>query len=310
MNAKTQNCEAVAEETAVREKRQAKPKAHAINLPQGSGGPFVPKVNPTYVFPSIVDDVVEDIRENKRVMLIGHTGCGKTSLIDQIANRTSNSTVRCNMNGQTTVSDFVGFWTVRAGQTEWVDGALPKAMREGWWLIIDELDCADASILAVLNAVLEPGGKLMLKEKGCEVVEPHPDFRLFATANAVGSMSGYRHLYQGTNPMNEAFLDRWRVYKVDYLAPKQEAKAVYGALGAKVEMDACERMVKVAGMSRKAFENDQLGCSFSTRRLIDWAELAARGKTPMQAAEASIFSKVGPEDAIMLRAFIEQVFGV
>ena len=157
-------------------------------------------------------------------MLIGHTGAGKTSLIEQVAARAQHGVVRSNMNGQTTVGDFVGFWTVKGGETMWVDGVLPTAMREGLWLIVDEIDFAEPSILAALTAVLEPHGRLTLKEKGNEVVAPHPAFRLFATANAVGAMSQFRHLYQGANLMNEAFLDRWRVYLLDYLSPARRSR--------------------------------------------------------------------------------------
>ncbi len=98
---------------------------------------------------------------------------------------------------------------MKGGETVWVDGVLPVAMRAGHWLIIDEIDFVEPAIIAVLTAVLEPGGRLLLKEKGDEIVTPHPAFRLFATANAAGAMSVYRHLYQGANLLNEAFLDRW-----------------------------------------------------------------------------------------------------
>ena len=127
-----------------------------VDVPCGAGGPLVPRVNPAYLFSERFNDIVEDIVENKRVMLIGHTGAGKTSLIEQVAARAGHGVVRSNMNGQTTVGDFVGFWTVKGGETLWVDGVLPTAMREGLWLIVDEIDFAEPSILAALTAVLEP----------------------------------------------------------------------------------------------------------------------------------------------------------
>jgi cobaltochelatase CobS len=279
-----------------------------IDMPRGVHPQQAPKINPTYIFPDKTIDVMQDIRESRKVMLIGHTGCGKTSLIEQIASRIGQGVLRVNMNGQTTISDFVGFWTVKAGQTEWVDGALPTAMRLGLWLIVDEIDCADASILAALNAVLEPDGKLMLKERGAELVEPHENFRMFATANAVGSMSCFRHLYQGTNLMNEAFLDRWRVYRIDYLNMEQEARAIFGALGAKLDIKECEKMARVAHMARRSFEREEIGCTFSTRRLIDWAEMMCRAKTALVAARDTIHPKVAAEDATLLEAMINQAW--
>ena len=279
-----------------------------IDLPRGIRADWAPKINPTHIFPETAIDIVQDIKESRKVMLIGHTGCGKTSMIEQMAARIGQGVLRVNMNGQTTISDFVGFWTVKAGQTEWVDGALPTAMRLGLWLIIDEIDCADASILAALNAVLEPAGKLMLKEKGAETVSPHENFRIFGTANAVGSMSVFRHLYQGTNLMNEAFLDRWRVYRVDYLYPSQEAAAIHGALGAALSKEDCKKIAKLASMARRAFEREEIGCTFSTRRAIDWAEMMARGKTALKACKDSIRPKILSEDADFLETLVEQVW--
>jgi cobaltochelatase CobS len=281
-------------------------KIRDIELPKGSGGEFVPKVNAAYHFGKNAEDVCRDILEQRKIMLIGHTGCGKTSMVDQIAARCGQGALRANMNGQTTIGDFVGMWTVKGGETVWVDGVLPKAMREGLWLIIDELDFAEPAILSVLNSVLEQNGKLMLKEKGHEIVAPHADFRLFATANAVGCMSNFRGLYQGTNLMNEAFLDRWRVYHIDYLSADEEAKVI-AATVPRMNVKIAAVIVKVAGMVRAAFEKEEISCTFSLRRMIDWAELMVRHRDPMKAAEASIFSKVSREDAEIIKGLITRV---
>ena len=286
-------------------------KIHDVELKLGSGGDFVPEVNAAYHFPESAKGVAQDIVDNKRVMLLGHTGTGKTSMIEQIAARMNQSVLRTNLNGQTTVGDFVGMWTVKGGETVWVDGVLPKAMREGHWLILDELDFAEPAILSVLNAVLEPKGKLMLKEKGCEVVAPHPNFRLFATANGVGRMVVYRHLYQGVNIMNEAFLDRWRCYYIDYLPPEEEIKVVIGSIpklaanpaGAK---SIAATVVKVGNMIREAFKKEEVSCTFSLRRMLDWTENLIRYKDPLKAAEHSIFSKVTPEDAEVIKGIINR----
>jgi len=271
---------------------------------------FIPKLNPGYVFATFDEDICTDIKENRRVMLVGHTGTGKTSRIEQVAARTNQGVLRVNMNGQTTVGDFVGMWTVKGGETVWVDGTLPKAMREGYWLIVDELDFAEPAILSVLNAVLEPGGKLMLKEKGHEIVVPHENFRLFATANAVGCMSAYRSLYQGTNIMNEAFLDRWRVYHIDYLPADEEAKILVNTIP-RMTPKVAGVIVRVAGMIRDAFKNEEVSCTFSTRRMLDWAEMMIRYKehadAPFRAASATIFSKVSKEDAEVIKGLIQRI---
>jgi cobaltochelatase CobS len=275
-----------------------------VAMPLGKGGPLVPPVNPAYLFAARSDNVLLDIVENRRILLIGHTGTGKTSLIEQIAAHSHQGVLRSNMNGQTTVGDFVGFWTVKGGETIWVDGVLPTAMREGLWLIVDEVDFAEPAILAVLTAVLEPGGRLLLKEKGNEIVAPHPAFRLFATANAVGSMGQYRHLYQGANLMNEAFLDRWRVYHIDYLSREDEEQVLQRTFAPHVSAPMAETLAAIAAECRAAFEREDLASAFSTRRLLDWTELMLRTKNPETAAEPTIYSKVSAEDAALIRSII------
>lgn len=277
-----------------------------VAVPLGSGGALTPAVNPAHLFAPRFDPIIEDVVENRRVMLIGHTGSGKTSLIEQIAARSGHGVLRANMNGQTTISDFVGFWTVKGGATEWVDGVLPIAMRAGLWLIIDELDFAEPSILAVLTAVLETSGRLMLKEKGNEIVEPHPSFRLFATANAVGAMSQFRHIYQGANLMNEAFLDRWRVYLIDYLSPAEEAQVLQRTLGPAMTASMARTLAAFAADCRAAFAREDLATAFSTRRLLDWAQLMLRTGDPQRAAEPTIYAKVSAADAALIRDIMRQ----
>ena len=276
----------------------------AVEIPLGHAGALVPRINPAYLFPERFADILQDIVESRRVMLIGHTGAGKTSLIEQVAARSQHGVLRANMNGQTTIGDFVGFWTVKGGETLWVDGVLPAAMREGLWLVVDEIDFAEPSILAVLTAVLEPHGHLLLKEKGNERVPPHPSFRLFATANAVGAMSVYRHLYQGANLMNEAFLDRWRVYLMDYLSPEEEAEVLMRTLGARITPPMANTLAAIAADCRAAFAREDLASAFSTRRLLDWADLMLRSGDPERAAGPAIYAKVSAEDAALIRSII------
>jgi cobaltochelatase CobS len=275
-----------------------------VDMPMGQPGPLVPRLNPAYLFPERFGDILQDIVENRRVLLIGHTGAGKTSLIEQVAARTQHGVLRANMNGQTTIGDFVGFWTVKGGETLWVDGVLPTALREGLWLVVDEIDFAEPSILAVLTAVLEPHGRLLLKEKGNELVAPHPSFRLFATANAVGAMSVYRHLYQGANLMNEAFLDRWRVYLMNYLSPEEEAEVLMRTLGARFTRPMAQTLAAIAADCRAAFAREDLASAFSTRRLLDWADLMLRSGDPERAAGPAIYAKVSTEDAALIRSII------
>jgi cobaltochelatase CobS len=180
------------------------------------------------------------------------------------------------------------------------------AMRKGYWLILDEIDFGEAQILSILNGVLEPGGNLNLKEKDHEIVKPHPNFRIFATANTAGCMQDFRGLYQGTNPLNEAFIDRWKVYHVDYLPADQEAKVINGTVE-RMTMKITPAIVTVANMVRKAHREEQVSCTFSLRRAIDWAQAMVRHKDPVRAAQSTIFSKVSKEDATVIEGLIRRV---
>ena len=270
----------------------------------------VPEIDSHYHFTELTNDVIDDLKEGKNVLLTGHTGCGKTSNLSQIAARINQPVIRANMNGQTTVGDFVGMWTVKGSdkgsETVWVDGVLPLAMKNGYWLIIDEIDYADPSILASLNSVLEKNGTLTLKEKGYEVVKPHPDFRVIATGNSVGCMANRRSMYQGTNIMNEAFIDRFRVYKVNYLSEKEEAALLMKKVKG-LESSVVAKMVSVAAGVRLAFDREELSSTFSFRRLLDWAELTVRHKDLRKAAESVIYSKVSAEDKEVIDGFIRRV---
>lgn len=277
-----------------------------VQMPQLAGDPArIPDKDEHFYMAPHATDICMEILQGKNVLLTGHMGTGKTSVVEQIAARVGQSVMRVNMNGQTTVGDFVGMWTVKGGETIWVDGALPTAMREGHWLVLDELDFAEAPILSVLNPVLEPNGKLFLKEKGPEVVKPHPNFRLFGTANTVGVMEEFRSLYQGTNTLNAAFLDRWRVHHVDYLAPTQEVEVLLGKYPElQGDPDLARQMVRVASQARVAFEKGQLDEPMSLRRLLDWTESTIDHECPVRGAQSTIFAKVSRADHEVLEGVI------
>ena len=267
---------------------------------------LVPEKTSYYKFTDVVSDVVQDINERKNVLLTGHTGTGKTSLIKEIAARINQPVIRANLNGQITISDFVGFWMAKGGEMVWIDGTLPIAMRKGHWLILDELDYAEPFILAVLNSVLEPNGTLTLKEKGHEVIKPHENFRIFGTGNTIGVMQEYRGLYQGTNLLNEAFVDRWRVYYINYLSQADESQVIADAVP-RMNVSITGTIVKVANMVREAFEKNEVACTFSLRRCIDWAEMMIRHRHPIAAAKNTIFSKISKDDAEIIEGIIKRV---
>lgn len=271
---------------------------------------WVPKIDKNYIFNEHIDDIIEDIKENKKVLLVGHTGTGKTSSILQIAARTNNPVKRVNLNDQITISDLVGFHSAENGNVVFKYGVIPTAMKYGFWLFLDEIDCSDPGILAILNPILE-GNPLELKENGGELILPHQNFRVFASANTMGCMQDFRYLYMGTKLMNEAFIDRFRVYYIDYMNIHQETSLLINVFldyyqskngqltPEKIESNMaqitalCASMVKGANNIRIGFMNGTIeNCTFSTRRLIDWLENTIRHQNPIHALKHTVLSKI------------------
>lgn len=275
----------------------------------------IPQLDPNYHFTEVSTEVALDIAENRKVLLTGHAGTGKSSMFMQIASHLNQPVSRVNLNGQTTISDFVGCWTVKGGETIWVDGVLPNAMKRGMWLILDEIDFAEPQILSIVNAVAEKDGALFLKEKGDEVITPHKNFRLLATANTVGIMEDCRHLYQGTNIMNRALLDRFRVYHVEYLTPAKETKVLMNSIPDMTEKVA-STLVEFANDIRKAYNDENISCTFSLRQLVDFAELIARKSeknpklTPQEivfeSAKVGLYSKMSREDGEVIKQILQR----
>lgn len=291
-----------------------------IEMPKRAGTlEAVPSIDKAYEFQDeLTKRVLLTVQKAKPVLLIGHTGTGKTSLVQQLAARINQPTVRVNLNQQTTYADFIGQWTVVAGEMVWVDGVLPHAMKNGYWLIIDEIDYGEPNILCSLNSVLEKVPSLTLKEKNKEAVAVDPNFRIFGTGNACGAMKEWRHLYQGTNLMNEAWLDRWTVFKIDYLSEEAETRVLTNSVE-KLSAGVAKELVKIANMVRKAFIEETVGCTFSTRRLLDWSEAtisevilsgtdrAKKGEAPIRAAEYTVFNKISREDTMAIDGMMRRV---
>jgi len=248
--------------------------------------------------------VVDAIDHNDRLLLVGHCGTGKTSAIEQIAARENREVRRVNLNGQTTVSDLVGQWIAKGGETLWVDGIIPDSMRKGQWLMLDEIDFAPPEILAAIHGPLEDNGYIVLAENGGEVVRPERGWRIFGTANTIGADVEDRGLYQGTSVMNEAFLDRWSaVVKVPWPDAQDEAKILTQRVPG-LPLSTAVLIVRIAGELRGAFEKREIFTTFSTRKALQLADKAVRYGSTMEAARICIFNKLGDED----RKIVSEVF--
>jgi cobaltochelatase CobS len=241
----------------------------------------VPDVDSDYLFDRDTTlAILAGFARNRRVLVSGYHGTGKSTHIEQVAARLNWPCVRVNLDSHVSRIDLVGkdAIVVRDGMqvTEFRDGILPWAYQHNVALCFDEYDAGRPDVMFVIQRVLESSGRLTLLDQS-RVVRPHPAFRLFATANTVG-LGDTSGLYHGTQQINQAQMDRWSIVTtLNYLPHDNEVDIV----AAKVPhfRDPAGRaiigkMVRVADMTRNAFVNGDISTVMSPRTVITWAENA------------------------------------
>ena len=249
---------------------------HKSNTELGPDGKPLP-----YIFLPHTVEVIDGAMRGDHQFLIGHKGVGKTSLILQVAAHIGQPCIRLNFTGQISISDLVGSLGFGAKGTEWHDGPVITAMRNGYWLVLDEFDFGDASVLSMFHPVLEKSPYYCLKENNGEIVQSVPGFRVFATGNSIGGDSSGE--YAGTQPMNAALLDRFaghgRVLEVKPMTMKQERHVVLSIMP-----NLPPRLARKATAFAAKVRSEHLK-SFSTRELINWCRKMLCYKDAVRAAE-------------------------
>ena len=217
---------------------------------------------------------------NRRVMIQGYHGTGKSTHIEQVAARLNWPCVRINLDSHISRIDLVGKDAIvlKDGQqiTEFREGLLPWALQHPVALVFDEYDAGRPDVMFVIQRVLEVQGKLTLLYQN-RVIRPHPAFRLFSTTNTIG-LGDTTGLYHGTQQINQGQMDRWSIVAtLNYLSHDAEVEIVvskvptYTSPEKKKQVSA---MVRVADMTRNAFINGDLSTVMSPRTVITWAENA------------------------------------
>lgn len=238
-------------------------------------GEYVPEVDEAYRFnPDVTLALLAGFARDRRVLVQGLHGTGKSTHIEQIAARLNWPCVRVNLDGQLSRLDLVGRDAVvlREGKqvTRFQEGILPWALRRPIALILDEYDAGRPDVMFVLQRLLERDGKFTLADQH-EVLTPHPGFRLFATANTPG-LGNPTGLYHGVQRLNHAQLDRWNiVVALDYLPPEEETEIVLARVP-RLDRELAGAMVAVAGLTREGFRAGDLSALMSPRTVITWAE--------------------------------------
>lgn len=241
----------------------------------------------------------------ENTLLTGATGSGKSSIIEQVAARLNWPFYRVNFDGDITRADLVGQWVLKGEQMTFQYGILAKAMMEGAVICLDEWDCINPSVGMVLQPVLE-GKPLTITETG-DIIEPHPDFRVFATSNTIGQ-GDETGLYNGTQPQNFATLDRFNtVGIVDYLDKKIETEILIRKAG--TDKDAASKIIEVATLMRNAFKKGQTVATMSTRTIVNIAKKIAVFGDIKIAYEVAFLNKLNADDKAVGYEFIQRVWG-
>ncbi len=275
----------------------------AVPVNAGSTSGFIPP-SQVYVPPSqgYLEKLAYGVANNLPVLLIGETGVGKTQAVRYLAWKTNNGLRRVNLNGATTVDEFLGKMLINEQGTYWVDGVLVSAMQAGDWILLDEINACLPEIAFCLHSLLDDDRMVVLMEYDGRIVRPHPDFRLFASMNP--SEEGR---YSGTKTLNEALLDRFPiVIRMDYLNEEEEVQAVIAQSGNPDE-DVVRRMVRAANDVRAAIRSEKIFGSFSTRRVIDWARMSLSFPV-REAARFAVVSKQSAYDADTVQDIVDNYF--
>ncbi len=237
----------------------------------------VPAIDSTYQFDHDTTlAILAGFTHNRRVMIQGYHGTGKSTHIEQVAARLSWPCVRVNLDSHISRIDLIGKDAIKLKDgkqvTEFQEGILPWALRNPTAIVFDEYDAGRADVMFVIQRVLEVDGKLTLLDQN-KVITPHPYFRLFATANTVG-LGDTTGLYHGTQQINQGQMDRWSIVStLNYLSHEAEVNIV-AAKNPGTDRTVIEHMVTVANLSRNAFMNGDISTVISPRTVITWAQNA------------------------------------
>ena len=289
-----------------------------LMLPAFSGrDDHVPEIDPAYRFdPDTTLAILLGFKYNRRVLLQGYHGTGKSTHIEQVAARLNWPCVRINLDSHVTRTDLIGKDAIvlQDGKqiTEFKPGMLTWSIQRPVALVFDEYDAGRPDIMFVIQRVLELEGKLTLLDQ-TRVIEPHPWFRLFATSNTVG-LGDATGLYVGTQQLNQAQMDRWNIVAtLNYLDADSELQIVVAQVpffDNQEGRDVIRAMVSLADLTREGFIQGDLSTVMSPRTVISWAQNAEIVGDVDTAFRLSFLNKCDELERPVIAEFYQRCFGV
>lgn len=279
--------------------------------------PNVPLRDPTYQFDHDTTlAILAGFANNRRVMIQGYHGTGKSTHIEQVASRLNWPCVRINLDSHVSRIDLLGkdMIVLKDGKqiTEYKQGLLPWALQNPVALVFDEYDAGRPDVMFVIQRVLEAEGRLTLLDQNT-VIRPHPGFRLFSTANTVG-LGDTTGLYHGTQQINQGQMDRWNiVVTLNYLPHDDEVRIM---LAKNADFDTedgrkdLNAMVRLADMTRQGFINGDLSTLMSPRTVLSWIENTRIFKDREFAFRLSFLNKCDEAERPTVAEYYQRCFGI
>ena len=276
---------------------------------------YVPTIDEAYKFDKNTTlAILAGFSHNRRVMIQGYHGSGKSTHIEQVAARLSWPCIRINLDSHISRIDLLGkdAISLKDGKqiTEFKEGILPWALQTPTALVFDEYDAGRPDVMFVIQRVLEVEGKLTLLDQN-KVISPHAGFRLFATANTVG-LGDTSGLYHGTQQINQGQMDRWHIVStLNYLDPELELKVIISkvpSLDNDEGLEIAKNMISVANLSRQGFANGDISTLMSPRTVISWAENYQIFNDLNKSFEITFLNKCDETERVIIAEYYQRCF--